>query len=274
MSHETHKKRTGNSNRLGKELKGGARWTASRRPNLNCAPEQGAARHIHRVGFFKKLDDDNAMRAALNRRALAAIVGGIVIGTLTGAFSQSRPTDGGTDSELRLPSSLQASIRANFSSYRVPENKDLKAAWVRDRKLGSSPFLCLGDFNGDGIEDTALILIGERTWRLVIFEQDKQGEYRPTFIARPKSKQELGKYWENEILLNPQQMLVRKVPRGATWAPEVGDVPHPERLKVDAIELTVEPAPNVPFASLLVQEKDKYRQLFGDPLVELPVNAQ
>ena len=149
----------------------------------------------------------------------------------------------------------------------------MKAGWIVDKKLGPSPFFCLGDINGDGIEDAAIILIGEQTWRLVIFEQDKQGAYRPTFVARPKTKQELGKYWENEILLTPQQMLLRKVRKGETWAPEAGDDPQLGQLKVDAIELTAKPAPNADFASLLIWEKGKYRQVFGDPVVELPVGA-
>ncbi len=214
---------------------------------------------------------------ALNRGALAAIIAGmIVMGTSTCAFSQIQRADASTPTasgELPVPSGLQTGIKTNFPSYRVPEAKDMKAGWTVNKKLGFSPFLCLGDFNGDGIEDAAIILIGEQTWRLVIFEQDKQGEYRPTFVARPKTKPELGKYWENEILLTPQQMLLRKVRKGETWAPEAGDDPQLGKLKVDAIELTAKPAPNADFASLLIWEKGKYRQVFGDPVVELPVGA-
>jgi hypothetical protein len=41
--------------------------------------------------------------------------------------------------------------------------------------------------------------------------------------------------------LKPQQLTMRKVRKGETWAPEAGDDPHLGRLKVDAIELISRP---------------------------------
>jgi len=207
------------------------------------------------------------MKRPLTIGMLGVIVVGSLIGGSTWALSQDRAND-----RALVPTRLKESVKANFPSYRVPEEKDITAGWVVDRKQGISSFLCLGDFNGDGIEDAAIILIDEQTWRLVVFEQDKAGKYRPAFVARPKTKQELGKYWENEILLTPQQILLRKVHKGETWAPEAGDDPHLGRLEVDAIALTTKPKPNADFASLVIWKGGKYQQVFNEPLVELPAN--
>lgn len=208
------------------------------------------------------------MKRTLTLGILGITLVGSLIGRPTSAFSQDQTGDRGL-----VPARLRESIEANFPSYRVPEQKDITAGWIVDRKLGVSSFLCLGDFNGDGIEDAAIILISEQAWRLVIFEQDKSGKYRPVFIARPKTKQELGKYWENEILVAPQQILLRKVQRGETWAPEAGDDPHLGRLKVDAIALTTKPKPNADFVSLVIWERGQYQQVFSEPLVVLPAHA-
>jgi len=206
------------------------------------------------------------MKRALKRWKLGMIAAGILIGGSPCAFPQNRPSE-----RAAIPSGLKQAVKADFPSYRLPEERDVTEAWVV-RKPNSS-FLCFSDFNGDGIEDAAVILIGEHEWRFVVFEQDKSGEYRPAFIARPKTKEELGRYWTNEILLAPQQMLLRKVGKGETWAPEAGDDPHLGRMKADAIELTAKPRPNADLDSLVIWGRGKYRQVFYEPLVELPANA-
>ena len=192
---------------------------------------------------------------------------------LLGGSTWASPQDRASTRAL-VPTALEESIKANFPSYRVPEEKDFTAGWLDNGKPGTSSFLCLGDFNGDGIEDAAIILIGEQAWRLVVFEQDRSGKYQPAFVGRPKTKQELGKYWENEILLTPQQVRLRTVRKGETWAPEAGDAPHLGRLRVDAIGLTTKPKPNADFASLVIWKGGRYQQVFSEPLVELPANAR
>lgn len=171
------------------------------------------------------------------------------------------------------PAELAASIASNFPSYRAPTPSDITGAWATEKAAGFS-FLCRGDFNGDGREDAAVILIGEHNWRLVVFEQTQAGGYRPVFVGRPKSREELGKYWEQEILPSPQQALLRTVSKGETWAPEAGDDPHLGRLKVDAIEIVTKPKPNDAFASLLIWKGGKFQQIAGDPVVEVPVIAK
>lgn len=201
---------------------------------------------------------------------------GSLLGTSLCTLSQARQINESASRPARekpmVPARLEASIKANFPAYRIPQGQDITAGWVND-KLGASPFFCLGDFNGDGIVDAAIILVGKDTWRVVVFEQDQAGAYRPAFIGRPKTQYELGKYSENEILLMPQQLLLRKVSKGDSWTPEAGDDPHLGHLKVDALELVSKPYPNASFASLLIWEKGKYQQIFSDPLVELPTNV-
>lgn len=197
---------------------------------------------------------------------LGVIAVGSLIGALPITFPQNRPSE-----KTLIPSGLKEAIKADFPSYRFPEERDLTGEWAV-RKSGSYSFLCFGDFNGDGVEDAALVLISEQAWRLVVLEQRSPGEYRPAFVARPKTKEELGRYWADEILLTPQQMLLHKVGKGETWAPEAGDDPHLGRLKRDAIALTAKPKPNADFASLLIWEGGKYRQVFYEPLVELPAD--
>ena len=191
------------------------------------------------------------------------------------ALSRDQPSDESANRSVNqampLPDGLQASITASFPGYRVPDGKDITSGWTVDKQPGGPSFLCHGDFNGDGMEDVAIILIGEE-WRLVIFQGNNQGQYRPAFVARPKNKEELGKYWKNQILSVPQQLLLRTVKKGETWAPEAGDQKWGE-LKVDSIELLAKPVPNSDFKALIVFEEGKYQQVFLDLLVELPANA-
>jgi hypothetical protein len=108
---------------------------------------------------------------------LAAVIVGLLAGGSLRAIPQDRRNDESAvhTAGLTLPAGLSASVKANFPSYRVPEEKDITSGWAADQKLRISSFLCVGDFNGDGIKDTALILIStsEQTWRLAVFEQSK-----------------------------------------------------------------------------------------------------
>jgi hypothetical protein len=174
---------------------------------------------------------------------------------------------------MPLPTGLQASIDANFPGYRIPAAKDIIGGWANEKKPTDLSFLCRGDFNGDGIEDVAIILVGEQSWRLVIFEKDGQERHQVVFVARPKSKAELGKNWEQQMLSDPQQLLLRTVRKGETWAPEAGDDPKLGPMKVDAIEMIAKPTPNAYFSSLIIFKEGKYQQVYLEPLVELPAGA-
>jgi len=194
------------------------------------------------------------------------------------ALAQEQPLGGSASrpasQEPFLPEGLQASVTANFPGYRVPEGKDIWGGWTVDQQPGAFSFLCRGDFNGDGTVNAAVILIGDQDWRFVILEKDTQGRYQPAFVARPKNKEELGKYWEQQILIAPQQLLLRTVKKGEIWAPEAGDDPNMGPMRFDTIEMIAKPSPNAYFASLIIFKEGKYQQLFLEPLVELPLSTQ
>ena len=76
---------------------------------------------------------------------------------------------------LLLPDSLETLIASTYPGFRVPDNSDLSGFWARFKFPGSFPFMTLGDFNGDGLTDVVLILIGDDRYKKVIFHKTSQG---------------------------------------------------------------------------------------------------
>ncbi len=70
---------------------------------------------------------------------------------------------------LRLPDSLIALIDTTFPSFRVPDNTDLTGSWATWIELETVPYAVVGDFNGDGLTDVALILVNDTAFRQAIF---------------------------------------------------------------------------------------------------------
>src|SRR5262249_36776613 len=66
---------------------------------------------------------------------------------------------------VHLPPQLLTAITANFPTYHVPAGTDLRGQWARAVKTGTPPFICEGDFNGDGLTDVAVILVGNKEWK-------------------------------------------------------------------------------------------------------------
>jgi len=71
---------------------------------------------------------------------------------------------------LFLPESAQTLIRQTFPDLHVPGKLDMKDLWVTDTEPGSLPYFVRGDFNGDGREDFALVLAGEKQFWIAIFQ--------------------------------------------------------------------------------------------------------
>lgn len=105
---------------------------------------------------------------------------------------------------ISLPLKLKKSIEQNFPTYRIPGDRDYKLNWAdfynfyenqppeaRDfevtpemLKAIKAPFIALGDFNQDKVQDVALLLIDKKQdnfWKLVIFHGGKEG-YRATLL--------------------------------------------------------------------------------------------
>lgn len=78
---------------------------------------------------------------------------------------------------LVLPEALMRYIRVKFPDYRIPTKEDMTGEWGTYQKKDAVPYACWGDFNGDGLTDVALILIGKDQWRLVAFHQTAEGTY-------------------------------------------------------------------------------------------------
>ncbi len=79
---------------------------------------------------------------------------------------------------LVLPESLTSYIKTQYPSFRVPNAEDMTGAWAPylDR-MDAVPYATWGDFNGDGLTDVALILIGQGRWKNVAFHQTARHTY-------------------------------------------------------------------------------------------------
>jgi hypothetical protein len=142
-----------------------------------------------------------------------------------------------TGAQGALPPRLLTAVAENFPQYHVPAGIDLTGLWAKAVQEGSLPFLCHGDFNGDGLDDYAIVLIAQNNWRFVIFEQRPGGEFLPGYIARPHLPAELPKAGENTSIEAPQELILEKLAKGQVWAPEAGDEPYEVKLQTDGIIL-------------------------------------
>lgn len=136
-----------------------------------------------------------------------------------------------------LPPRLVTAVSENFPQYHVPAGGDLTGQWAQGGQAGSPPFMCQGDFNGDGLTDEAIVLIGQGSWRFVIFEQRQGGDFFPVYTARPHLPTELPKGGEDSSIEAPQEMILERIEKGQVWAPEGGDEPYEVKLQTDGIIL-------------------------------------
>ena len=88
---------------------------------------------------------------------------------------------------LSLPKSLEGFIRENFSTLRIPTEKDFAGDWATSIEKGYFPYISWGDFNGDRLIDIAMILIGRDHWKLIVFEYTENDIY-DSIILRESTK--------------------------------------------------------------------------------------
>ena len=81
------------------------------------------------------------------------------------------------ESLLKLAPPLVSQIKKEFAAYRIPTKDDRTGVWASGTH-GETPFVASGDFDGNGRIDTALILLGDGDWKLVVFHQMDDGGYR------------------------------------------------------------------------------------------------
>ena len=82
----------------------------------------------------------------------------------------------GTGNEI--PSSIKVLIEKEFASYRIPKQKDIQGVWKDRIDQKRSTYYTSGDFDGNGLEDLAMILLGQKDWKLVAFHQISKGQYK------------------------------------------------------------------------------------------------
>jgi hypothetical protein len=80
---------------------------------------------------------------------------------------------------LQVPSRLEQFIKSKFIDLRIPGKDDLTGPWATWKGKPEVPYACWGDFNGDGLTDIGLILLGKGYWRVLAFHQLKDGGYVP-----------------------------------------------------------------------------------------------
>ncbi len=97
-----------------------------------------------------------------------------------------------------IPKSLYDYINKNLSSYLIPELSDYIKGWEKFSYNNNLPFICMSDFNGDGLEDYAIILLKDGIEiHLFAFHTTAISSYRYYLIDS------VGKLnQENEIILS------------------------------------------------------------------------
>ena len=85
---------------------------------------------------------------------------------------------------LALPESLTQYIKAKYPDLRVPGVEDMTSYWAMYLNKNTVPYACWGDFNGDGLTDVALILIGKQRWRFLAFHQSDEHGYESHGLER------------------------------------------------------------------------------------------
>ncbi|HTT32609.1 MAG TPA: hypothetical protein VMH48_03320 [Methylomirabilota bacterium] len=174
--------------------------------------------------------------------------------------------DGSSD---QLPASLLASIEANLPGYHLPQISEKRKAETLHGVGSPFSFYCQGDFTSSGHQEFALILEGSAQIRFAIFSPDSSGQYRLVYLARPKTLEEWGKDGKEYSVERPEQIDLRTIAKGESWAPEAGDTFEDLKVPADAIDLHSHPKPNYDLASLIVFKDGAFQQIPFEPLVPI-----
>ncbi len=103
-----------------------------------------------------------------------------------------RVTRQGKSWRIVLAPALGKAVAAHFLGYSLP-----RLAWfdtslnvtVHAPKGDLGPFACIGDFDGNGLPDAALLLHKQRRrWLLVVLDQSFQGTFRTHILERFTAK--------------------------------------------------------------------------------------
>jgi len=126
-------------------------------------------------------------------RLIIALVLAIILALGAGCSQQAREVSepqivlAGNKPELLLPQSLRSLLKEHYPRLRIASDadfdRDIQEVYREERLL---PFACSGDFNGDGLTDVALILVGRGSFKIISFHQTASGSWKP-FVFRETS---------------------------------------------------------------------------------------
>lgn len=123
----------------------------------------------------------------------------VLIGSLaeTTAGAEGERKSAGTEAE-RIPRNLSMYLTANFPALailrREDASEDVHRALAFSGIKQASPFACSGDFNGDGLQDYALLLRDRHTARVkfMAFHQTREHTYVPLVVDDMRETLDVG----------------------------------------------------------------------------------
>lgn len=82
--------------------------------------------------------------------------------------------------QISYPKIVNKWAKGVLKEYRLPEKQDLKGHWLECAKAGKHPpYWTSGDYNGDGVEDCAFILINKKKSNYAVFALvSKKGKFK------------------------------------------------------------------------------------------------
>jgi hypothetical protein len=93
-----------------------------------------------------------------------------------------------TPPTISLPAAVNKIIQKDFLGYRLPNSNDYRLDWKDFYEVEKTPFVALNDFNSDGNDDIALLLVGAekyKLWKLVVFHNIDIGYTPHILVASP-----------------------------------------------------------------------------------------
>lgn len=78
-----------------------------------------------------------------------------------------------------VPQRMSAAVNIIDPEWRYPNKSDIKWDWKDYFEINPEPFHIVGDFNGDGLQDNAWIMIGVKdsnAWRLSVHLTQESGD--------------------------------------------------------------------------------------------------
>lgn len=131
---------------------------------------------------------------------------------------------------LVLPQPLLDKLKVSFSGFRVPGEPDMSKAWVSERTSTRLPFVTWGDYDGNNLTDVAVLLLSDREWKLVAFNQVAGGKYDAVSLNGGDISDAGGN------LQCPQEITLATLPKGEEYVVDSGEKARRGKFNFDAIE--------------------------------------